>query len=618
MEALPNLLIVDDTEENLAFLEAIIRRTRVNLIQALSGEEALRKTAGMKLALAIIDVRMPVMNGYELAIRMNQEMPEEKPPIIFLTANHGDEEEISKGYACGAVDYLFKPISPHILLSKINAFLEIYNQKEIISRDAELLRKSADVLSRVNGVISRAEAKYRSYIDHAPDGVFVVDDNWRFVEVNAAGCAITGYTLEELYTLPVASLVLTEPGTPVISQLQEGIESGSTLAEFRFRRKDGAIRWLNLEAVRLSRTRYLAFAKDITGRKLMEERLEENNQLLAGILENTYMMAVYLDPMFNFIWVNRTYAETCRMDQASFKGKNHFDLFPDEENEAIFRLVVESGEPYFVEAKPFVFPDQPNRGMTYWDWSLFAVKDEKGNVTGLVFTLAEVTGRIRAENEVKDSLEKLHQLGRYVEQVRESERVALSRELHDDLGQSLTAIKIDLGMIRKKVADPEVLSRLSKTADLVSSTIKTVQRLTSELRPQIIEDLGLAEAVSWYAGDFRERTGIGMELNLDKQFVASSRISLVFFRILQESLTNVARHSQATRVIITLSGSDGWLRLRISDNGKGITAEQVSARDSFGIISMQERALSLGGALAILPGTEGGTEVSLDVPLTSD
>ena len=137
-----------------------------------------------------------------------------------------------------------------------------------------------------------------------------------------------------------------------------------------------------------------------------ETRLAESNQLLAGVLDHTHMMAVFLDPRFNFIWVNRAYADTCKHEPSFFPSKNHFDLYPHEENQAIFQRVVGTGEPFFVAAKPFEFSDQPERGVTYWDWSLIPLKDGMGKVAGLVFTLAEVTERIRAEEALQKSEEK--------------------------------------------------------------------------------------------------------------------------------------------------------------------------------------------------------------------
>ena len=131
--------------------------------------------------------------------------------------------------------------------------------------------------------------------------------------------------------------------------------------------------------------------------------MTQTKRILETVLEHTHMMAVYLDPQFNFIWVNRAYAKTCGHEPSYFPGKNHFDLYPHEENRVIFQKVVETGIPCVVEAKAFEFPDQPQRGVTYWDWSLSPVKEAGKGVLGLVFTLEEVTQRVRAERELRRS-----------------------------------------------------------------------------------------------------------------------------------------------------------------------------------------------------------------------
>ena len=128
----------------------------------------------------------------------------------------------------------------------------------------------------------------------------------------------------------------------------------------------------------------------------------EINKIITGILEHTPIMAAYLDTQFNFLWVNKSYADTCKYAPSFFPGKNHFDLYPHKENQEIFKRVVDTGKPFFVEAKPFEFPDQPERGVTYWDWSLVPVKDTDGNVTGLAFTLVDVTERVLAEEALRE------------------------------------------------------------------------------------------------------------------------------------------------------------------------------------------------------------------------
>ena len=193
MKHLPNLLIVDDNPVQLECLEIVLKKLNVNLIKALSGSEALRKIReGGELALAIIDVRMPGMNGYELAVKMNEEISGDKVPVIFLTASHKNETEVFKEYSSGAVDYIYKPVNNHILLSKINVFLALLNQKQAITRDAILLKESADELTRVNAALKKSEEKYTELYDFAPLGYFTLTEEQAIQELNHSGASILG------------------------------------------------------------------------------------------------------------------------------------------------------------------------------------------------------------------------------------------------------------------------------------------------------------------------------------------------------------------------------------------------------------------------------------------
>jgi signal transduction histidine kinase len=245
-----------------------------------------------------------------------------------------------------------------------------------------------------------------------------------------------------------------------------------------------------------------------------------------------------------------------------------------------------------------------------------ALRDPDGEPS-LVSVLRDVTETRRFEAELRRSREELRELAAHVESVREEERTGIARELHDELGQALTALKLDLSWaIRHQEGDPPaVREKLLSLISLTESTIKTVQRLSSELRPGLLDDLGLVAALEWLASDFQRRNGVECIVSLDEELEFDAARSTALFRICQESLTNVSRHANATSVRISLHASNSNVVLSVVDNGKGIAADETAHRGSFGIIGMTERARALGGHVAIdgVPGE--GTRVEVTLPL---
>jgi two-component system sensor histidine kinase UhpB len=242
------------------------------------------------------------------------------------------------------------------------------------------------------------------------------------------------------------------------------------------------------------------------------------------------------------------------------------------------------------------------------------ITDNNGIPIRLIGLIWDISDRKKVEEELKSSLEQLHQVAQHIEEVREEERVAISRELHDDLGQALTAVKIDLASIKQNVTDMATVLKINKVSALVGDTIKTVQRLTSQLRPQIIDDLGLETAIEWYTKEFEERNKIKIYLDLNPDLVIAPDVSLVLFRIMQEAFTNIARYSGATTAKIVLGKRGGNIEFSVSDNGTGLSDDKISSKKSFGIISMRERAASLGGTLKIFREDERFTVIHVVFP----
>jgi signal transduction histidine kinase len=226
----------------------------------------------------------------------------------------------------------------------------------------------------------------------------------------------------------------------------------------------------------------------------------------------------------------------------------------------------------------------------------------------------DITERKRAEEELQRSFDRLRGLATRLQSIREEERKRVARDIHDQLGQALTALKINLSsLIRDLPADKKQGSE--SVLNLIDQTIQSVRRISTELRPGILDDLGLVAAVEWAGEEFEARTRTKCRLDLPpKDISINQERATALFRILQETLTNVARHASATQVNIRLTQEEGRLILEIRDNGKGVSEEQLSAGGALGILGMRERALLLGGELIISGAPGQGTVVSVWIP----
>jgi signal transduction histidine kinase len=224
----------------------------------------------------------------------------------------------------------------------------------------------------------------------------------------------------------------------------------------------------------------------------------------------------------------------------------------------------------------------------------------------------------RAEHEVRTSNEQLRKLAARLLSIREEERTRIAREVHDELGQSLTAVKIDLAWLAGRLppGNAQMHKRIRSTRQLASRIIQSIRRISTELRPGVL-DLGLAAAVEWQVQEFQARTGIQCSLRLLTQEMFAPDVSTALFRILQETLTNVARHARATRVEVVKQKQRDRLVLRIRDNGRGFDPEDPSISKSLGLLGMRERAAILGGQVTIASAPGRGTSVTASIPFLS-
>ncbi|HEV8234252.1 MAG TPA: histidine kinase [Gemmatimonadaceae bacterium] len=249
------------------------------------------------------------------------------------------------------------------------------------------------------------------------------------------------------------------------------------------------------------------------------------------------------------------------------------------------------------------------------------VYDEQGRITGHLGIQRDITDRYLAAAEIAQSREELRALAARLESVREEERTRIARELHDELGQALTGLKLDLAWMERRLnrhSQSELVDRCGSVLGRLDDVMIAVRRIVTELRPSVLDQLGLGDAIEWQAQDFASRTGLALDLDIRCESDAlSGAVSSSVFRMLQEALNNVAKHANATRVRVALHIEPLLLSLDVSDDGRGITREELRGSHSLGLLGLRERAIALGGSVNVFRDVNAGTTVALRLPLSA-
>ena len=279
--------------------------------------------------------------------------------------------------------------------------------------------------------------------------------------------------------------------------------------------------------------------------------------------------------------------------------------------------------PFSIEYR-IVWPDGEIR---YLQGRGEVVVGSDGKPQKMVGTSQDITDRKRADEQLRASREQMRALSAHLQFIREEERTRIAREVHDELGQVLTALKMDLSLLSHKLLESSAIlprrllhDEIKSMTKKVDATIKSVRKIVTELRPEVLDHLGLRSAIEWQAQEFQSRSGIECKLDPTMDFidVTDRESETAIFRILQEALTNVARHSGASQVDIFLTRHNGELIMEVKDNGRGVTMDDLSKSRSFGLLGMRERALFLGGDVEVSGSPGNGTSVKVRVPIKTD
>jgi PAS domain S-box-containing protein len=231
--------------------------------------------------------------------------------------------------------------------------------------------------------------------------------------------------------------------------------------------------------------------------------------------------------------------------------------------------------------------------------------------------LRDITLRKQHEDALRESQRELRELSARLLEAREEEKTRLARELHDELGQLLTALKMDLGWLRERLpADSELAARAAEMGGLLDRTVHSTRRISADLRPLMLDDLGLADAAAWLVDDFAKRSGVACTIEVPEEMHdVSKAVATAVYRAIQESLTNIARHAGAKSAWVVLAVEDGALHVEVEDDGRGIAPEDLAKARSLGLKGMRERIAYLGGSFEVARAPRGGTRLRIKVPL---
>ena len=488
-----------------------------------------------------------------------------------------------------------------------------------------------------------------------PHIIWVAAEDGSVEYVNSHGLNFTGLPAEDLYGWGWLDVIDPADLPRVAEAWKQALERGqSLLAECRLRRNDGTYhcheatavpvrdsngriqKWVatltNVEdrknAERQMRELAAIFEQSedaIIGKTLTEKKLQESRARFEGVIQSAMDAIITIDEtqrvvlfnvaaerMFGYSAADALGQSVDRFIPARLRAAHRAHVRAFEATGVTSRAMGKLGDLLGLRADGREFPIEASISQT-----------AAGGAKLFTVILRDITERKETEERLSRSESQLRALAARLQRAREEEGMRIARELHDQLGRCLTSIKMDLLWIEKTVtrhaADEEIHSINEKTQmmlEAVDETVTVVRRISTELRPGILDDLGLAAAVEWQAKDFQKRTGVSCILEITEEELELSRDqATAFFRIFQEILTNVARHSRASKIWVHLETRDGIVALEVEDDGVGIAPDAASQPHALGLAGMRERAAMFGGLVEI-SGIHGkGTTVIVRMPI---
>lgn len=469
------------------------------------------------------------------------------------------------------------------------------------------------------------DVPFRGLVEQSLAGLYIIQDGV-FQYVNARYAQMYGYAPQDMIGRAAADF-LAESDRAVFHENMRRRISGETSSiryYLRGQHRDGHIVDMEAHGTRFEyrgRPAVIGIQLDVTERMQFERELKESEARLKAMTANVpgvvYQLMREAGGGIRFSYVSQGILALCGLEPAELLAspRGFIELLPPDDRAGLLlaldrsareladlnwqvRLRGAAGGIVWVNARA-----RPRRSgeETLWD--------------GLLFNISEAK---RQEEEIRTSREQMRELSLYINNVREEQRTKIAREIHDVLGGTLTTLLMDLEWLARQVSAPKAVERAGAMIELAGEAIETVRKISSDLRPGVLDNLGLLAAIEWQCHELRSRMGIECQLSLPAcPIQLPEREATAIFRIFQESLTNIVRHAGATRVDVLVGVEDGALEITVEDNGSGISPEQLAHRRSFGIMGMFERAREIGATLQIDGAPGRGTRTVVNFPLTA-
>ena len=496
-----------------------------------------------------------------------------------------------------------------------------YEARMVKSGEDEVTAIVQDITERKHAeeMLRRSEERYRLLFDSAPDSVTIVDTEGLIVECSQSGVVLYGYSKQELIGRHLTELMHPSSTAVFREKFQKLQRLVSVEGEIRICKSDGSIVDIWRKGIPLTDADgnfagVLVHDRDITERKLVQQVLESERAQLLSIFDSIDEIVYIADlNTYEILYVNKSIKDAF---QKEIIGGICYKEFQGLDSPCEFCT-----NEIILKQKPAPHRWEYHNPILDRDYAIVdrIIKWSDGRDVRFEFA-TDITKRKQAEEEIMKAHDQLRGLSQKLEKVREEERTKLAGDIHDVLGQSVTALQIDLSILKQEVPKDDKVQqeKMDDMLELLSNLDDTLSQMYSELRPFMLDELGLLPAMDWYSREFEKRTGTKCKLQIQPEVIElDHERSTALYRIYQEILTNISRHAEASSVSIKLEEKAGKIMLTAKDDGRGITSEEMNAPDSLGIIGMKERVFPYDGELNI-KGIKGkGTIVQVKLPFSN-